>query len=71
MLQERAERVTTVAETLAREPVLAGDAELDRRVAALRAAATRSRMATRYSRDVVEAVHEVAERAEDVLGVTW
>jgi len=69
LLEEHAQRLAALAERLARDPALAGDAELARRVAVVRAAASRSR--SEGTSGVIEAVHEVAERAEDVLDVTW
>jgi len=71
LLRDLADGLAAAARRLAAHPALSGDAELAHRVASLDRAAARAVTDPAFSREVVEAGHEVAERGEDVLGVVW
>jgi hypothetical protein len=71
MFRDRADALLAAAHGLAAHPHLSGDRELADRVAALDAAVARPVAEPRFTRDVVAAGHEVAERLEDLLDVAW
>lgn len=71
MFRSRADALVAAAGRLAAHPALSDDEELGRRVAALGRAATRPYADPAFNRDVIACGHEVAERVEDLLDVTW
>jgi hypothetical protein len=69
--RDRADALLAAAHGLAAHPSLSDDAELTQRVAVLGLAAAHPVTEASYNRDVIEAGHAIAERAEDALGVVW
>jgi hypothetical protein len=71
LLRDRADGLVEAARRLDAHGTLSDDAELAHRVAALARAAARAVTDPAFTREVVAAGHDVAERGEDVLGVVW
>lgn len=68
MFRERADGLLVAARALAAHPSLVEDDDLRRRVDELDRAVARHVEDPWFNREVVAATHEVAERAEDLLG---
>lgn len=69
--RDRADGLHVAARRLAAHPSLSGDVDLAHRVAALGSETAREVTDPSFNRDVIAAGHEVAEQAEDALGVVW
>lgn len=67
--RDKADGLLAAARRLAAHPALADDATLMQRVRALDGVVERPVTEPRFNRDVIGAGHDVAERAEDALGV--
>ncbi|MBW0252848.1 hypothetical protein [Cellulomonas sp. PS-H5] len=71
MFRDKTDEVVVAARRLAAHPTLSGDVDLGRSVVSLGDAAARGWADPTFNREVIAAAHEVAERAEDLLGITW
>lgn len=71
MFRDLADALALAARTLATHPQLSSDVELAQRVVALAETAARPTVDPPFNQDVLAAGHDVADRAEDVLGVVW
>lgn len=71
MFRERADGLLVAARALAAHASLVEDDDLRRRVDELDRAVARHVEDPWFSREVVAATHEVAERAEELLGIGW
>jgi hypothetical protein len=69
--RDKADGLLAAARRLAAHQSLSGDAVLAQHIQALGGLVEQPVTGARYNRDVIAAGHDVAERAEDVLGIAW
>lgn len=69
--RDKVDALVESARSLVAHPALSGDAELAHRLTALVAVAERAVTDPTFNRDAIANGHDVAERAEDVLDVSW